>query len=95
MTRYTVYFSGRVQGVGFRATARDVARHFAISGYVQNLDDGRVLLVAEGDEAELDRFLAKLQATMGQYIKSQTLAKDAATGEFGEPGKDALTIKRW
>jgi acylphosphatase len=95
MVRYTLYFSGRVQGVGFRATTRDVARDFAVAGYVQNLDDGRVLLVAEGDEAELDRFLAKLQSVMGQYIKSQTLAKSAATGEYGEPVAGALTIKRW
>jgi acylphosphatase len=95
MIRYTIYYSGRVQGVGFRATTRDVARALAVAGYVQNLDDGRVLLVAEGEEAELDRFLAKLQAVMGQYIKSQTLAKSVATGEYGEPAEGALTVKHW
>jgi acylphosphatase len=95
MIRYTLYFSGRVQGVGFRATTRDVARSFAVSGHVQNLDDGRVLLVAEGERAELDRFIAKLRGVMGQYIKEHTQAESVATGEFGTPGVDALTIKRW
>ena len=77
------------------ALPRQSRRAFAVAGYVQNLDDGRVLLVAEGEEAELNRFLAKLQSVMGQYVKSQTLAKSVATGEYGEPEAGALTIKRW
>lgn len=95
MIRHTLYFSGRVQGVGFRATTRDIARGFAVSGYVQNIDDGRVLLVAEGEPAELDRFVARLRGVMGQFIKDQTIAESPATGEFGTPGVDALTIQRW
>src|SRR5471030_2081507 len=50
--RMKVFYSGRVQGVGFRYTARTVAAGFEITGYVRNLPDGRVELVAEGDDSE-------------------------------------------
>ncbi len=45
--------SGRVQGVGFRYTAKGVAQRFAVTGFVRNLSDGRVELVVEGDAAEV------------------------------------------
>ena len=44
-----IFYSGRVQGVGFRYTAKTVAAGFEISGIVRNLSDGRVELIAEGD----------------------------------------------
>ena len=53
MIRRTSHFSGHVQGVGFRYTVADVAEDFDVRGYVRNLPDGRVELVAEGDEAEI------------------------------------------
>jgi acylphosphatase len=66
--RRRILFSGRVQGVGFRATCRSVARGFAVSGFVRNLPDGRVELVSEGDPAEIDGFLAAIQAEMDFFI---------------------------
>ncbi len=77
-----VHFSGHVQGVGFRYTTVAVARRFAVSGYVQNLSDGRVVLVAEGEAAELDRFLAELEATMKGYVRDSQSATSQTTGEF-------------
>ncbi|MCE9591099.1 MAG: acylphosphatase [Planctomycetes bacterium] len=94
MLRYTLYFSGHVQGVGFRFTARRIALTYRVSGYVENLDDGRVLLVAEGEPDELDRFLGDLSDQMGRFIKSRTVARCEATGEFGTPGIDPLTVRR-
>ena len=93
MTRYTIHFDGRVQGVGFRYTTRQLAGQFEIAGYVQNLDDGRVLLVMEGQEAELDRFMAALLERMRDYIKDDTVAISPATGEFGPASCGALTIR--
>ena len=67
--RRRVYYSGRVQGVGFRFTCQHVARGFDVAGYVRNLPDGRVELVAEGDPAEIDAFLKAIQDAMGRYIR--------------------------
>lgn len=94
MVRHTIHFSGRVQGVGFRFTAREIARPFAMSGFVENLEDGRVRLVAEGDAEEIARFLAALERRMSGNIRERTVAESPATGEFGKPGEDPLTIRR-
>ena len=82
MQRRRVYFSGHVQGVGFRYTAVSVARRYAVAGYVQNLPGGRVVLVAEGEGAELDRFLADLSETMRAYIRDTQTEPRPPTGEF-------------
>ena len=57
MERVTVLYTGRVQGVGFRATVRHVARGYDVTGTVRNLPDGRVELLAEGTKPELEAFL--------------------------------------
>ncbi len=63
-----VHFSGRVQGVGFRYQTLQVARGFDVTGFVRNLPDGRVVLEAEGNEAEVGAFIAALQEEMNGYI---------------------------
>jgi acylphosphatase len=65
----SVYFSGHVQGVGFRYTVLQVAREFEVAGYVSNLSDGRVQLEAEGREAEIGVFLTAVQERMHGYIR--------------------------
>lgn len=65
----TAHFSGRVQGIGFRYTTYQVAKEFEVSGYVQNLADGRVLLEAEGDHDEVESFLETLSDRMDGYIR--------------------------
>ena len=59
--RVHVFYSGRVQGVGFRMTAEDEAHQAGVLGWVKNLRDGRVELVAEADETALDRFLDRMR----------------------------------
>ena len=71
-----VLYTGRVQGVGFRYTTRRIAHRYPITGYVKNLPDGRVELLAEGAPADLDQFLADIAATMSDHIhhtETQTL----------------------
>jgi acylphosphatase len=67
--RRRVHYSGRVQGVGFRYTCQALARGFEVAGYVRNLPDGRVELVAEGEPTELDNFLGAIRLEMSPYIK--------------------------
>lgn len=65
----TVYFSGRVQGVGFRYQTLQVARGFEVAGYVRNLPDGRVQLEAEGAPGEVAAFVAAVQEQMAGYVR--------------------------
>jgi len=65
----TVHFSGRVQGVGFRYQTLQVAKEFEVSGFVQNLPDGRVRLEIEGDADEIEAFLASVGERLEGYIR--------------------------
>lgn len=80
--RRKVTYFGRVQGVGFRATARHIAQRFAVGGYVRNLPDGSVELVAEGEPGEVDRYLTAVESELDRYIASSQVATCPATGEF-------------
>ncbi len=64
-----VCFSGRVQGVGFRYCAWQVAREFEVSGYVANLSDGRVLIEAEGVETEVTGFKDEVENRLQPFIR--------------------------
>ena len=77
-----MHFAGQVQGVGFRFTAVSVAQRYRVTGNVQNLADGRVVILAEGEETELDRYLADLRETMREYIRDVQSELGAPTGEF-------------
>lgn len=67
-----VHYSGRVQGIGFRYTAKTVATGFEIVGTVRNLPDGRVELIAEGALTELDAFRLALQdAGLAGFIHNE------------------------
>ncbi len=94
MIRHTIHFTGRVQGVGFRYTTRQIASQFVVAGFVQNLDDGRVLLVAEGEQEQLEKLLHAVLEKMCDFVRSHTLAISPATQEFGQPRAGALTIRQ-
>ena len=80
--RTTVHYSGRVQGVGFRYTARSIARGYPVTGYVCNLPDGRVELVAEGTPADLDGFLLEIRDRFFNQIRDERRDLQPATGEY-------------
>lgn len=80
--RFHAYYSGFVQGVGFRFTAERLAISLDINGWVKNLGDGRVELVCEGTEASLKGLLAKLEEAFGEYIHKTDIEWENATGEF-------------
>lgn len=64
-----VYFSGRVQGVGFRYAALQVAKEFEVAGQVRNVTDGRVLLEVEGRATELGAYVAAVEERMHSHIR--------------------------
>lgn len=80
--RQTVCFSGRVQGVGFRYTTRNIAIQYNVDGYVRNMPDGRVELVMEGPEGEMGGVVDDLRRRMNGFIHNVQSDVTPATGEF-------------
>lgn len=64
-----VYFTGHVQGVGFRYAVLQVAKEFEVAGFVKNLADGRVQLEAEGTVGDVGQFVAAVEERMHGYIR--------------------------
>lgn len=59
--RLHILISGRVQGIGFRFFTRRHALSLGITGYVKNLVNGKVKVVAEGKESDMEEFVNKLK----------------------------------
>ena len=78
-----VRYSGHVQGVGFRYTAQSLAARYLVAGFVRNLPDGDVELVAEGEPGPVDEFLATVSARMGEYITGSTVRDATPAGHKG------------
>jgi acylphosphatase len=75
-----VYFSGRVQGVGFRATAAALARDFPVTGWVRNLPDGRVQLLAEGPAEAVKSFLEEVRSRFRGCITREQVEDQTPSG---------------
>ena len=83
--RVRVIYSGRVQGVGFRYAARNVACGYEVTGFVRNLDDGRVELVAEAEEEEAKAFLDGVRESgLSGHIRNEQTHWEPATGEYSQ-----------
>lgn len=82
--RRIVRYSGRVQGVGFRYTATRIAGRFDVTGYVKNLPDGGVEVLAEGPVGEVDGFLRAVQREMGRHIRDASSQPGFVTGEWAD-----------
>jgi acylphosphatase len=78
----TVHFTGRVQGVGFRYAALQVAKEFEVAGHVCNLPDGRVLLEAEGRAAEVAAFVTAVEERMHGYIRKTERSARTRPAQF-------------
>jgi acylphosphatase len=73
MTARHVFYEGRVQGVGFRYTVRQIATGYDITGFVRNLPDGRVELLAAGDSDEVTAFLQAIHdSQLASFIRNET-----------------------
>lgn len=79
MTAAHVFYSGHVQGVGFRYTAKRIARKYDVTGFVKNLPDGRVELLAEGDAQTVAAYLHAVADRMRENIFDAQVEKDPAS----------------
>jgi acylphosphatase len=83
MERVTVLYSGRVQGVGFRAAVRYLANGYDVTGTVRNLPDGRVEMITEGTRAELQDFLKGIaESELSGFIAKAHETWSAAQGNL-------------
>jgi acylphosphatase len=82
MVRSHVLFSGTVQGVGFRYTTQRFARELKINGWVKNLSDGRVEMMAEGPRERIESLLYKLDVFYVNKIQNKDIDWLDARGQF-------------
>jgi acylphosphatase len=81
--RMCIFYSGHVQGVGFRYTTKTVAAGYEVTGSVRNLPDGRVELIAEGARAELEAFRAAIrEAGMAGFVRDEKVTWSEAQNEL-------------
>ena len=82
-SRLHIFYSGRVQGVGFRYKVKTLANGFEVTGIVRNLSDGRVELVSEGTKEELEAFRRTIHdSEVGRFIRNEEAVWNEAMGEF-------------
>ena len=83
MKRITAIVSGRIQDVGYRAKVVAIAKELGLTGNIQNLEDGRVKIVAEGEEGGLDGFLdaIRIKNTLID-VEDVDVEYSGATGEY-------------
>ena len=80
--RLHVYYSGSVQGVGFRFTAEHASSSLGLTGWVKNLMDGRVEVLCEGNVPDLKKFLEKMDSGFKSYLRDSDIEWSKPTGEF-------------
>ena len=82
MKRLHIIYTGSVQGVGFRYTARSIAQGLGLVGWVRNVPDGSVELVAEGDEDVLRQLKDSIKHEMNYAHFNEQVSWEPGTGEF-------------
>jgi len=82
MVRAHIFFSGSVQGVGFRYTTVSFAKALSLTGWVKNLPDGSVEINVEGPREEIEGLISKLKVQFGSFIQDQQIEWLEVRGEF-------------
>ena len=81
--RAHVYYTGRVQGIGFRHTAEGIALEVGVTGFVKNKQDGRVEVVCEGSKEKVDAYLEAIRKSLlGKHITKEECGWEEPTGSF-------------
>lgn len=77
-----IFYSGKVQGIGFRYAVLEIANQEKVFGWVKNLKDSRVEVIVEGEQALLDNFIKKVSFKFSNYIKDTIIEELPAGLEF-------------
>ena len=80
--RLRLLYSGKVQGIGFRYTVQALAGQHKVLGWVRNLDDSKVEVVAEAEEGALKDFLQQINQHFSRYIEDVLVEWLPASGQF-------------
>ena len=84
MIQTHVFYSGTVQGVGFRYTILRVAEDLNLCGWVRNLKDGRVEIKVEGPKEDIEKLIKNIEQHFNGYIKDKVLNSSPSQGEFSD-----------
>lgn len=80
--RWHIFFIGRVQGVGFRYTCRELSKQHSVTGWVKNLPDGSVEMIVEGDVTTVRAYVTDVCDSTHGRVDNREITKSDATGEF-------------
>ncbi len=85
MNKIRATVSGRIQNVGYRAKVISIAKDFGLTGFVQNLDDGRVWIIAESKNGDFEKFLDAIRIKNTLIDVADVKVEHAdATGDFAD-----------
>ncbi|MDP2654010.1 MAG: acylphosphatase [Candidatus Omnitrophota bacterium] len=79
-----IFYSGMVQGVGFRYTSHRIASDAGLKGWVRNLSDGRVELELEGARENVEEFMRRIDEHFSSYVRGKDITLHPASGQFRE-----------
>ncbi|VAX36321.1 Acylphosphate phosphohydrolase, putative [hydrothermal vent metagenome] len=82
MIQAHIFYSGLVQGVGFRHTVNHLAEALDLTGWVRNLSDGRVEVLVEGTHDQIGQFCHNIEDHFPGYIRNKAIDYQEAQGTF-------------
>lgn len=84
MVRAHIFYSGIVQGVGFRCATQRLARACDVNGWVRNLSDGRVEILAEGSQENIQKMIRHIEDHFCEAIRSEKIDFSDSDGMFAD-----------
>ena len=82
MVQAHIFYSGMVQGVGFRYTTHRIAKSLGLQGWAKNLPDGRVEVLVQGPKEAIEKMVKELDIHFGSYIREKNIDFTKPQGQF-------------